>query len=50
MRVTVIATGFEQKPAVAAAKPQGEAAPTAETGFKSGDFSDIDDVFSIFKR
>ena len=50
MRVTVIATGFEQKPAVAAAKPQGEAAPTADTGFKTSDFSDIDDVFSIFKR
>ena len=50
MRVTVIATGFEQKPAVAAAKPQGEVAPAAETGFKSSDFSDIDDVFSIFKR
>ena len=50
MRVTVIATGFEQKPAVAVAKPQGEAAPTADTGFKTSDFSDIDDVFSIFKR
>ena len=49
MRVTVIATGFEQKPAVAA-KTQEEAAPAANTGFKSGDFSDIDDVFSIFKR
>ena len=50
MRVTVIATGFEQKPTAAAAKPQGEAASAAESGFKSSDFSDIDDVFSIFKR
>ena len=49
MRVTVIATGFEQKPVVAA-NTQGVAAPAAETGFKSGDFSDIDDVFDIFKR
>ena len=51
MRVTVIATGFEQKPAAQAAAPQAEAAaPAVETGFKTGDFSDIDDVFSIFKR
>ncbi len=49
MRVTVIATGFEQKPAVAA-NTQGAVAAAADTGFKSGDFSDIDDVFSIFKR
>ena len=50
MRVTVIATGFEQKPVVAAAKPQGEAAPAADAGLKTSDFSDIDDVFNIFKR
>ena len=39
MRVTVIATGFEQK----------EAAAEAKTG-KSADTSDIDDIFSIFNR
>jgi len=50
MRVTVIATGFEHKPVVAAAKPQGEAAPAADAGLKTSDFSDIDDVFNIFKR
>ena len=47
MRVTVIATGFEQKPQ--APKAKEEAAPAA-SGFKSGDFSDIDAVFDIFKR
>ncbi len=44
MRVTVIATGFEQK--VASEEPK------AENGAKPGkaDTSDIDDIFSIFNR
>ncbi|MBQ3252797.1 MAG: cell division protein FtsZ [Oscillospiraceae bacterium] len=39
MRVTVIATGFEQK----------EQAPEAKTG-KTADTSEIDDIFKIFNR
>ncbi len=42
MRVTVIATGFDQKSAVEETKPEETA--------KSSDNSDIDDIFSIFKR
>ena len=41
MRVTVIATGFDQKPA--------EEVKTEETA-KASDNTDIDDIFSIFKR
>ena len=45
MRVTVIATGFEQKPDVSAPKAVAtEAAP------KSGDVSEIDEIFKIFNR
>ena len=45
MRVTVIATGFEQR--------QGAAAPkssSAATSVAGQDVSDIDEIFSIFKR
>lgn len=49
MRVTVIATGFEHKAEAPASKPQNDAV-SADPGFKSSDFSNIDDVFSIFKR
>ena len=43
MRVTVIATGFEQKPA---AKAESAAVP----GMKSSDDSDVDAIFSLFRR
>ncbi len=46
MRVTVIATGFEQKPETAAPK----AAAATETGAKTSDISDIDEIFKIFNR
>ena len=46
MRVTVIATGFEQRENAAAAAPK---AP-GFTAAPSGDVSDIDEIFSIFKR
>jgi cell division protein FtsZ len=42
IRVTVIATGFEQKEEQ---KPEGTSGAA-----KSGDNSDIDDIFSIFNR
>ena len=42
MRVTVIATGFEEKAAPAKAEP-------AATGAKN-DHSDVDDIFSLFRR
>ena len=42
MRVTVIATGFEQKPEAAA--------KAGEAPAKSGDLGDIDAIFDIFKR
>ena len=45
MRVTVIATGFEQKEGNAAAKTSGAAKTVTVT-----DHSDIDEIFSIFKR
>jgi cell division protein FtsZ len=54
MRVTVIATGFEQKAhteapkAVAAAPAASSAAPAVES--KPADLSDIDAIFDIFKR
>ena len=46
MRVTVIATGFEQKPETAAPKTSSAAAASTP----ASDFSDIEDIFSIFKR
>jgi len=49
MRVTVIATGFEQKVDAPVAKVQKEAAPV-ETGFKPANTEDIDAIFDIFKR
>ena len=45
MRVTVIATGFEQK--VQEEEPKAAASTTA---VKSGDISEIDEIFSIFNR
>ena len=48
MRVTVIATGFEQRKE-AAAKPDAAAA-VADLGVKGADTGDIDEIFSIFKR
>ena len=47
MRVTVIATGFEQKRESAPA--QGEA-PKAEAAPKSDDSGDIDEIFKIFRH
>ena len=46
MRVTVIATGFEQKPEAAA--PASEGGAVASSTSKAND--DIDDIFKIFKR
>ena len=46
MRVTVIATGFEQKPE---AKKE-TVAPTGVAAPKAADESDIDEIFNIFKR
>ena len=48
MRVTVIATGFEQKPE--AVYETKSAATPASAPAKSGDVSDIDEIFSIFNR
>ena len=48
MRVTVIATGFEQKKDASQAK--SEAAEAAGATAKSVDVSNIDDIFDIFKR
>ena len=48
MRVTVIATGFEQKPETFVAVTKSSAAAAAPA--KSGDVSDIDEIFSIFNR
>lgn len=44
MRVTVIATGFDQ------AKAETEEAKPATATGKSADVSDIDEIFSIFNR
>jgi cell division protein FtsZ len=43
MRVTVIATGFDQKPEAAAPTSEGAAAAPKKD-------DDIDDIFKIFKR
>ncbi len=45
MRVTVIATGFEQKPAA----PKNESG-TADNGTKAPGAGDIDDIFNLFRR
>ena len=45
IRVTVIATGFEQAPAKAAAPAEAE-----KPVIKAPDVSDIDEIFSIFNR
>jgi cell division protein FtsZ len=47
MRVTVIATGFEQKAQASAPKASVSAAPSFGSGAKS---NDDDDLFAIFKR
>ena len=47
MRVTVIATGFEQKPESAMDAPVAAAAAPAA---KKVDDSDIEAIFSIFNR
>ena len=47
MRVTVIATGFEQREGAAA--PRAAATP-ASNAAPSQDVSDIDEIFSIFRR
>ena len=49
MRVTVIATGFEQKPEIAI-QPQAAAAAPGAAPAKAADVSDIDEIFSIFNR
>ena len=46
MRVTVIATGFEQRENTAAPKQN----TTAKSSASTQDLSDIDEIFSIFKR
>ncbi len=48
MRVTVIATGFEQRNGAAA--PKAETTGAVDTGIKTGDIGDIDEIFNIFKR
>ncbi len=48
MRVTVIATGFENKNAPEAPKAAPKAAAPAET--KTGDISDVDEIFKLFNR
>ena len=50
MRVTVIATGFEQRQEVAA--PKAEAAPVSgiSASAPKNDIGDIDEIFNIFKR
>jgi len=52
MRVTVIATGFEPKPEVEAEDVVAAEKPVTTGGVKlpKSDNSDIDDIFSIFKR
>jgi cell division protein FtsZ len=59
MRVTVIATGFDQsilnaapKATVQAAAPTAPVAPTEQpvVAPRTGDIADIDEIFSIFKR
>ena len=47
MRVTVIATGFEQKPTADSDKPES-AAPAPEA--PKNNISDIDEIFNIFKH
>ena len=49
MRVTVIATGFEQKAGTAPAKAEGTAA-SAPAAPKHDVGGDIDEIFNIFKR
>ncbi len=49
MRVTVIATGFENR-GETAAKKEAAADAAAPVAKKSGDDSDIDEIFNIFKR
>ena len=50
MRVTVIATGFEQRRESAPEKTETAAPAAAEPASKAGDISDIDEIFNIFKR
>ena len=48
IRVTVIATGFENK--VAAAPAKAEAPAAVDMSAAGGDIGDIDEIFNIFKR
>ena len=53
MRVTVIATGFEQADdgnTVVKESAGKTAAPAAGTAAKTSDISDIDEIFKIFGR
>ena len=50
MRVTVIATGFDHAPAAEAPKAEAKPAESASNSAKSGDVSDIDEIFKIFNR
>ena len=59
MRVTVIATGFEQgaqkaaadaKSGEKAAPAEAKAEPAQKPASESGDISDIDEIFKIFNR
>jgi len=47
MRVTVIATGFEQRKEAASVKPEAAAAPEKPAASNT---DDIDEIFNIFKR
>ncbi len=50
MRVTVIATGFAQKPMAAPAKAAEGASAAAPAAPKMDNAGDIDEIFNIFKR
>ena len=51
MRVTVIATGFEQKPEGTVFVPSAAAAPAAaENTVSTANVADIDEIFKIFNR
>ena len=52
MRVTVIATGFEQRDGAVVPKASAAAAsaPSSAASAPAQDLSDIDEIFSIFKR
>ena len=50
MRVTVIATGFDNRQQIEVESKPAAAAAAAAAPAKTGDISDIDEIFSIFNR